>query len=95
MKRRRHTSEQIIRKLWGAVTPTAAVFRVAPDRHEREAVALLGEDFEGIVGSDRWWAYRGLLSASATCRLQGRSLFAYLADVRGARVRGDPTPLPA
>ena len=26
---------------------------------EREAIALLGEDFEGIVGSDRWWAYRG------------------------------------
>lgn len=47
------------RTLWGAVTPKAAVFRVAPDRHEREATALLGEDFEGIVGSDRWWAYRG------------------------------------
>jgi transposase len=47
------------RTLWGAVTPTAAVFRVAPDRHEREAQALLGEGFAGIVGSDRWWAYRG------------------------------------
>lgn len=47
------------RTLWGAVTPRAAVFRVAPDRHEREATALLGEDFGGIVGSDRWWAYRG------------------------------------
>jgi len=47
------------RTLWGAVTPDLAVFRVAPDRHEREVAALLGEDFEGIVGSDRWWAYRG------------------------------------
>lgn len=47
------------RTLWGAVTPKAAVFRVAPDRHEREVAALLGEDFAGIVGSDRWWAYRG------------------------------------
>lgn len=47
------------RTLWGAVAPKAAVFRIAPDRHEREAVALLGEGFEGIVGSDRWWAYRG------------------------------------
>jgi transposase len=47
------------RTLWGAVTPVAAVFRIAPDRHEREAFALLGEDFEGVVGSDRWWAYRG------------------------------------
>jgi len=47
------------RTLWGAVTSAAAVFRIAPDRHEREATALLGEDFEGVVGSDRWWAYRG------------------------------------
>jgi transposase len=47
------------RTLWGAVASRAAVFRIAPDRHEREAEALLGEDFSGIVGSDRWWAYRG------------------------------------
>jgi transposase len=47
------------RALWGAVTSRAAVFRIAPDRHEREAEALLGKDFAGIVGSDRWWAYRG------------------------------------
>jgi transposase len=47
------------RALWGAVTSRAAVFRIAPDRHEREAIALLGKDFEGILGSDRWWAYRG------------------------------------
>ena len=47
------------RTLWGAVTSQLAVFRIAPDRHEREAQALLGEDFGGIVGSDRWWAYRG------------------------------------
>jgi len=47
------------RTLWGAVASKAAVFRIAPDRHEREAAALLGEEFSGIVGSDRWWAYRG------------------------------------
>ena len=45
------------RTLWGALTPTAAVFRIAPNRHQREAKALLGEDFEGIACSDRWWAY--------------------------------------
>ena len=45
------------RTLWAALTPQAALFRVAPDRHEREARALLGEDFHGIVSSDRWWAY--------------------------------------
>jgi transposase len=45
------------RTLWGALTERAALFRIAPDRHEREAKALLGEDFRGIACSDRWWAY--------------------------------------
>jgi transposase len=34
-----------------------------------------------------------LLSASVTCRLQRRSLFAYLAEVLTAEARGDPIPL--
>jgi transposase len=33
-----------------------------------------------------------LLSASLTCRLQRRSLFAYLTDVLTASIRGDPLP---
>jgi len=33
-----------------------------------------------------------LLSASITCRLQRRSLFAYLTDALTARIRGDPIP---
>jgi transposase len=33
-----------------------------------------------------------LLSASVTCRLQRRSLFAYLSDVLTASIRGDPIP---
>jgi transposase len=33
-----------------------------------------------------------LLSASVTCRLQQRSLLAYLTDVLTARIRGDPIP---
>ena len=45
------------RTLWGALSERAALFRIAPDRHEREAKALLGEDFRGIACSDRWWAY--------------------------------------
>jgi transposase len=45
------------RTLWGMLTCRAAVFRIAPDRHRREAQALLGEDFPGIACSDRWWAY--------------------------------------
>jgi transposase len=45
------------RTLWGALTSRAALFRIAPDRHQREAKALLGEGFTGIACSDRWWAY--------------------------------------
>jgi len=48
------------RTLWGALTCRAAVFRIAPDRHERELLALLGEEFAGIACSDRWWAYSAL-----------------------------------
>ena len=48
------------RTLWGALTPGTAIFRIAPDRHEREAKALLGERFAGIACSDRWWAYNYL-----------------------------------
>jgi hypothetical protein len=36
---------------------TPQVFRIAPDRHQREAQALLGEEFSGVACSDRWWAY--------------------------------------
>lgn len=45
------------RTLWGALSSRAAVFRIAADRHRREAQALLGEEFAGIACSDRWWAY--------------------------------------
>ena len=48
------------RTLWAALTTTTAVFRIAPDRHEREAKTLLGEGFAGIACSDRWWAYNYL-----------------------------------
>jgi transposase len=33
-----------------------------------------------------------LLSAAVTCRLQGRSLFAYLGEVTAASIRGQPAP---
>jgi len=48
------------RTLWGALTARTALFRIAPDRHQREAQALLGEEFAGIACSDRWWAYNYL-----------------------------------
>ena len=48
------------RTLWGAFTTSAALLRIAPDRHERELQALLGETFDGTCCSDRWWAYNTL-----------------------------------
>jgi len=45
------------RTLWTATTPGAAIFRVAEDRHRDRLVELIGDDFGGIVCSDRWWAY--------------------------------------
>jgi len=48
------------RTLRGAFTEKAALLRIAPDRHERELDALIGEQFAGIACSDRWWAYNKL-----------------------------------
>jgi transposase len=47
------------RALWGAFTDRHAVLRIAPDRHEDHAKALLA-DTTAIVTSDRWWAYSHL-----------------------------------
>jgi len=49
------------RWMWTAATPDGAIFRIAEDRHSDRLTELLGTDFEGIVTSDRWWAY-GLLT---------------------------------
>jgi transposase len=47
------------RALWGAFTDRHAVLKIAPDRHEDHAKALLA-DTRAIVTSDRWWAYTHL-----------------------------------
>lgn len=45
------------RTLWTATTPQAAIFRVAEDRHRDRLQELIGETYNGVVCSDRWWAY--------------------------------------
>jgi len=45
------------RTLWTATTPEAAIFKIMEDRHRDRLEELIGKDFKGIVGSDRWWAY--------------------------------------
>jgi len=47
------------RALWGIFDRRHAYLRVAPDRHEDHAKALLA-DTKAIVTSDRWWAYAHL-----------------------------------
>jgi transposase len=45
------------RWLWGAVTATVTLFRVAPQRNTAALQALLGPGFRGVIGSDRYKAY--------------------------------------
>ena len=45
------------RTMWTATTDQAAVFKIVQDRHRDRLQELLGPDFQGIVTSDRWWAY--------------------------------------
>ena len=45
--------------LWLVATALVAVFHIARSRGAKVARALLGEDFAGILGSDRWSAYAG------------------------------------
>jgi transposase len=47
------------RALWGAFTDRHAVLRIAADRGEEHAKALLA-DTSAVVTSDRWWAYSHL-----------------------------------
>ncbi|UCC88990.1 MAG: IS66 family transposase [Anaerolineales bacterium] len=46
--------------LWVAATPLVTVFIVVSTRSAGGLKRLLGESFKGIIGSDRWSAYRGL-----------------------------------
>src|SRR5271168_4530014 len=48
------------RWMWTAASATGAIFRIVEDRHSDRLTELLGPDFEGIVTSDRWWAYNVL-----------------------------------
>ena len=46
--------------LWVAATSLVTVFVVVGTRSAAGLKRLLGESFKGIIGSDRWSAYRGL-----------------------------------
>jgi transposase len=46
--------------LWVAVSGLATLFRIQYGRGKQQLASLLGEQFGGIVGSDRYCAYNGL-----------------------------------
>jgi transposase-like protein len=43
--------------LWVAVSPRATLFQVHPGRGKTELAALIGEDYQGYLHSDRWHPY--------------------------------------
>ena len=49
--------------LWAAFTESLALFRIDPKRDAAAAKALLGENFAGVLGSDRFGAYTFVDSA--------------------------------
>jgi transposase len=95
--RRCHGMAKNLLKAWPALWTFAAHDKIQPtnnhaERDQRSAViyrklSLGSQSEEGEQRTGR------LLSAHATCRLQHRSLFAYLTDAINAHARGDPVPL--
>jgi len=86
-------------KRWPALWTFTAVDGVEPTNNHAERglrgaviyrkLSLGSQSHQGERTIER------LLSASVTCRLQRRSLFAYLTNVLTATIRGDPIPLHA
>jgi transposase len=70
--------------LWTAVIPTLTVFLIDRTRGSAALTALLGHEFAGIVGSDRWSAYgRFLAERRALCCAHLKRDFQALVDRGG------------
>ena len=83
-------------KLWPALWTFAAHEGVEPTNNHAERALRGAVIYRKLsLGSQSEQGERRierLLSASVTCRLQRRSLFAYLSDALAAHARGDPVP---
>jgi hypothetical protein len=88
-------------RLLESVAPLQEELRALPrgggaqERPQPPPPQLRQEPAQALAGAVelRRRAIERLLSASITCRLQGRSLFAYLSDVLAAKIRDNPIPL--
>ncbi len=74
--------------LWTAVTAELTVFLIDPSRGGAVVEALLGLEFPGVVGSDRWSAYnRFPAERRALCYAHLKRDFQALVDRGGAAAR--------
>lgn len=84
-------------KVWPALWTFAAKAGVQPTNNHAERAlrgAVIARKLSlGSQSEDGERRIARLLSAHTTCRLQRRSLHAYLIDLLGAHARGDPVPL--
>jgi transposase len=69
------------RTLWGAFSKRTAVLRIAPDRGKQHLHGLIGDEFAGVVGSDRFSAYNSLEPERQVCWSHLRRDFTFHADL--------------
>src|SRR5450830_516328 len=95
--RRHRTFAKNLLKRWPALWSFASVPGVEPTNNHAErglrGAVIYRKLSLGSQSEEGERTIARLLSASVTCRLQRRSLFAYLSDVLAAKIRGDPIPL--
>jgi transposase len=84
-------------KAWPALWTFASHTGVEPTNNHAErglrSAVIYRKLSLGSQSNDGEQHVARLLSAHTTCRLQRRSLFAYLTDAITAHARGDPVPL--
>lgn len=83
-------------KVWPALWTFVEVEGVEPTNNRAERglrhAVIYRKLSQGNRSEHGALATERLLSAAISCRLQGRSLFAYLVEVTQASIRGQPTP---
>jgi transposase len=83
-------------KVWPALWTFVEVDGVEPTNNRAERglrhAVIYRKLSQGSRCESGALATERLLSAAISCRLQGRSLFAYLSEVAQASIRGQPTP---
>ena len=91
-----HALAKNLLKLWPALWTFADVLDVEPTNNAAEhglrASVIYRKLSLGSRSQSGERTIERLLSVDQTCRLQRRSLYAYLADALSAKARGDPIP---